>query len=74
MRKKNQHVVPFGGGWAVKAEGAKKVTIITTKQSDAITVAKDLAKNNESELIVHGRDGRIREKNSYGKDSNPPKG
>lgn len=65
MKKKNQHVIPFGGGWAVKAEGAVKVTIITTKQSDAITVAKDLAKNNKSELIVHGRNGKVRAKNSY---------
>ena len=74
MAKKNQHVVPLGNGWAVKAAGATRVTIITTKQSDAITVAKNIAKNNQSELIVHGKDGKIREQNSYGKDSNPPKG
>lgn len=74
MAKKNQHVVPLGNGWAVKSAGAAKATIITTKQSDAISVAKGIAKNNQSELIVHGKDGKIRERNSYGKDPNPPKG
>ncbi|MBC7937632.1 MAG: DUF2188 domain-containing protein [Rhizobacter sp.] len=74
MAKKNQHVVPLGNGWAVKREGIIRATVITTKQSDAISVARDIAKNNSAELIVHGRDGRIRERNSYGNDPNPPKG
>lgn len=74
MAKNNQHVVPLGNGWAVKGEGAARATVITSKQSDAISVARDIAKNNSSELIVHGRNGRIRERNSYGNDPNPPKG
>ena len=65
MARKNQHVVPFGNGWAVKAEGSEKLTIITTRKADAITVAKDLAKNNHSSLIVHKKDGRIQTKNNY---------
>jgi len=32
------------------------------------------ATNQKSEVIVHRRDGRIREKNSYGNDPYPPKG
>lgn len=74
MAKRNQHVVPLGNGWAVKSAGAERATIITTKQSDAITVARNIAKNNRSDLIVHGKDGKIRDRNSYGNDSNPPKG
>lgn len=74
MANKNQHVVPLGNGWAVKKEGAERATIITTKQSDAISVARDIARKNSSELIIHGRDGKIRERNSYGNDPNPPKG
>jgi hypothetical protein len=73
MAKKNQHVVPFGNGWAVKSAGATKA-IITTKKSDAISLGKDIAQKNHTELIVHGKDGRITERNSYGKDANPPKG
>ena len=74
MAKKNQHVVPLGNGWAVKAAGAERATVITTKQSDAISAGRNIAKNNHSELIVHGRDGKIRERNSYGNDPHPPKG
>lgn len=74
MSKKNQHVVPLGNGWAVKSAGAGRATVIASKQSDAITAARTIAKTNQSELIVHGRDGKIRERNSYGNDSHPPKG
>lgn len=74
MVKKNQHVVPLGNGWAVKAAGAKHATVITTKQSQAISYARNIAKNSHTDLIVHGRDGRIRERNSYGNDPVRTKG
>lgn len=73
MARRNQHVVPLGNGWAVKGEGTKKFTLITETQRDAITVARGIAKNNKSELVIHGRDGKIRDKDSYGNDPNPPK-
>lgn len=73
MAKKNQHVLPLGNGWAVKGEGSKKFTVITETQRDAITVAREIAKNNKSELVIHGKDGKIRDKDSYGADPNPPK-
>lgn len=65
MAKKNQHVVPLGNGWAVKAAGAKHATVITTKQSQAISYARSIAKNSHADLIVHGRNGRIRERSRY---------
>lgn len=72
---KNQHVTPHrNGGWQVKGAGNTKATNITTTQADAISKAKSIAKNNQSELFIHNRGGRIREKNSYGKDSFPPRG
>ncbi|MEJ7830871.1 MAG: DUF2188 domain-containing protein [Segetibacter sp.] len=73
MAKKNQHVIPLGNGWAVKGEGSKKFTVITETQKDAITVAREIAKNNKSELVIYGKDGKIRDKDSYGNDPNPPK-
>ncbi|HEX2786852.1 MAG TPA: DUF2188 domain-containing protein [Ignavibacteria bacterium] len=73
MAKKNQHVIPFGGGWGVKGAGNSKVTVITTTQKEAINVARDIAKNNKTEVVIHGRDGKIRDKDSYGKDPNPPR-
>lgn len=72
---KNQHVTPHpNGGWQVKGAGNKKATVITSTQSKAKNIARSIAINNKSELIVHGVNGRIREKNSYGNDLYPPKG
>ena len=65
MAKRSQHVVPFGNGWAVLAEGRKTVSVITTRQSEAISYAKDVAKKHHAEVIIHGRNGKIRERNSY---------
>lgn len=73
MARKNQHVVPLGNGWAVKKEGSIRFTVITETQKDAITVAREIARSNKSELVIHGRDGKIRDKDSYGNDPNPPK-
>lgn len=70
----NQHVLPRSDGWAVKKAGASKDTKVFSKQSKAIDFAKDVAKNKGSELFIHSRDGRIRERNTYGKDKCPPRG
>jgi len=72
---KNQHVTPHvDGGWQVKGAGNSKATKRTETQSEATSIAKDIAINNNSELLIHNQSGRIRQKNSYGNDSFPPKG
>lgn len=69
----NQHVVPKNAKWAVEPEGRSPTSTHRTQEA-AIDTARAAAKRNESELIIHGRDGAIREKNTYGKDPFPPKG
>ena len=71
---KNQHVVPRNGQWAVRGEGNIKDTGVFKTQTDAINRAREIARGQGSELVIHGRDGRIREKSSYGRDPFPPKG
>ena len=72
---KNQHVTHRPDGhWQVKGAGNTKATVITSTQKEAIKIATGIARNQKSELVVHGLDGRIREKNSYGNDPYPPKG
>lgn len=73
MSKKNQHVVPHKDGWAVKSEGNSKASVIKPTQEKAIKEAIKIAKNQKSEVIIHGRDGKIRDKDSYGNDPHPPK-
>ena len=74
MSGKNQHVVPHDSGWAVKGAGNSKATSVHSTQADAIQQAKEIAQNQRSEMLIHGQNGRIREKNSYGNDPYPPKG
>lgn len=74
MNKKNQHVVPHQNGWAVRAAGNQKATSVHATQADAIRSARAAAMKQQSEMLVHGKNGQIRERNSYGNDPYPPKG
>ncbi len=72
-RSKNQHVVLHRNGWAVKGAGNSKATKVTHTQNEAIKLAERIARNQQSDTKVHGRDGKIRAGNSYGNDPYPPK-
>lgn len=73
--RKNQHVTYRNdGAWQVKGEGNHRATAVTKTQKDAIYIARDIAKNQRSEVVIHGMNGKIRDKNSYGNDPFPPKG
>jgi uncharacterized protein YdaT len=71
---KNQHVVPHADGWAVKGEGNSRMTKVFDTQRDAIDRGREISHKQHSELLIHGRDGQIRERDSHGHDPNPPKG
>ena len=71
---KNQHVVPHNGEWAVKGAGNEKATRVVETQKEAIKIAREISINQESEMFIHGRNGQIRERNTYGEDNHPPKG
>ncbi|MEK7234230.1 MAG: DUF2188 domain-containing protein [Elusimicrobiota bacterium] len=70
---KNQHVVKREDGWAVKGEGNGRDTSRHTTQAEAIDAARDIAKNQRSEVVIHDRHNLIRDKDSYGNDPCPPK-
>jgi hypothetical protein len=69
---KNQHVVPHGDKWAVKPEG-EAVSSTHDTQIAAIDAAKEVAKREQSEVVIHRPDGTIRDKDSYGDDPSPPR-
>jgi len=73
MSKKNQHVVPSGKDWAVKGAGNSRKTAIVGTQTEAIKIAREIAINQKSEVVIHRQNGRIRDKDSYGNDPFPPK-
>ena len=70
---KDQHVVPHDGDWAVRGEGNGKVTSTHDTQADVIDRAREIARNQHSEVVIHRPDGTIRDKDSYGRDPNPPR-
>ncbi len=72
MSKKDKHVVKHEAGWAVKSGGV--TTSIRGTQKAAQQDAINQAKRDQSEVVIHGRDGKIRAKDSYGRDRFPPKG
>ena len=71
---KNQHVVKTEGGWGVRGESNTRNTQNFDTQQAAINRAREIAINQKSELLIHGRDGQIRDKHSYGNDPYPQKG
>lgn len=74
MTKKNQHVVPHASGWAVRGAGNERATSVHVTQREAISAAREVAIRQGSEMLIHGENGRIRERNTYGRDPYPPKG
>ena len=72
--KRNQHIVPHEDGWAVKPEQGKRASSVHETQQEAIDRGREIARNQGAELFIHGKDGRIRERDSYGNDPFPPKG
>ena len=70
--RKEVHVVPSNGQWAVKRENSEDGQSYAT-QEDAIDAARTQARQDEAELIIHGEDGAIRQADSHGNDPYPPK-
>ena len=73
MSKRNQHVVKHPEGWAVKGAGASRATSVHTTQREAIEHGREIAKNQKTEFFIHGQNGQIRERDSYGNDPFPPR-
>lgn len=76
MATKSTHVVPNHdkGGWDIKqSDGQRSSGHFDTKQ-DAVDRAREISKNQETELVIHNRDGKIGGKDSHGNDPYPPKG
>ena len=73
MSNKDRHVVPQDGKWAVRISGSERASSVHDTQQDAIKAAIPGAKRDRTEVVIHGRDGKIRDKDSYGNDPYPPR-
>lgn len=73
-KKAPVHVTPHDKGWAVTREGNKRPSSVHPTQKQAAQEGQAIAKRDKTEFALHGKDGQIRQKNTYGKDPYPPKG
>lgn len=56
------------------SEGNSRASYVTQTQEQARLKARDLAIKNQSEVLLHGVNGKIRAKDSYANDPYPPRG
>lgn len=69
------HVVPNpDGGWDVKRGGAERASNHFDTKQEAIDRGREISRNQQTELRIHNKDGRIADSDSHGRDPYPPKG
>jgi len=73
-KKPPVHTVPHGDGWANRREGSARVSKTFDTKAEAQAAGRDTARGDQTEHVVHRKDGTIGEKNSYGNDPHPPPG
>lgn len=75
MASKSVHVIPNTrqGGWNVKKDGAQRASVHTETKVEAVKIGRVISQRSKSELVIHGRDGKIQRSDSHGHDPCPPK-
>lgn len=76
-KKPNMHFVSPNserGGWDVQRAGAQRASSHHDTQAAAIQAAREVSRNQQTELKIQGRDGQIRQSDSHGHDPKNIKG
>jgi predicted XRE-type DNA-binding protein len=68
VTKNTIHIIPHGDGWAMRREGAARISGAFETQSQALKAARPAAQRERAAVVTHGRDGRIRESAAYGRE------
>ncbi|WP_028455828.1 DUF2188 domain-containing protein [Chitinilyticum litopenaei] len=71
--RNNVHIVQRGDKWGTLREGGERASDLYDTQAEAIDAGREMARSGQGELLIHGRDGLIRARDSYGNDPCPPK-
>jgi hypothetical protein len=76
MPKRDTHrVMPHkDGGWQVKRDGDSRASHRAEIKSDAEKLGREISRNQQTELQIHGKDMQIQRSDSHGNDPNPPRG
>ncbi|MGH8576367.1 MAG: DUF2188 domain-containing protein [Gammaproteobacteria bacterium] len=73
MAKRDIHVVPREDRWAKIKEGGQRPSSVHSTKAEALQRAREQAKREHVEVVIHKKDGTIQDSDSYGKAPNPPK-
>ena len=74
MSRKTHHVVPDSrGGWNVKRGGASRASKHFDTKKEAEAYGREVSRNQRTEFVTHGKDGKIQRSDSHGNDPCPPK-
>ena len=74
MARRTHHVVHNPkGGWDVKRGGGVKSIIHARTKAIAERIGRRISRNQKTEFIIHGLNGRIQRVDSHGNDPYPPR-
>lgn len=74
MSRDEHHVVPNpAGGWDVKRNGADRASGHFDTKQEAIDRGRQISGNQDTELIIHNKNGQISQSDSHGNDPCPPR-
>lgn len=74
MTRNEHHVVPNkDGGWDVKRNACKRSSVHKDTKKEAEKAGRVISRNQETELIVHDKNGKISRADSHGNDPCPPR-
>lgn len=74
MPRDSHHLVSnSNGGWDVKRNGASRSSVHTDTKAEAEKIGRTISRNQKTEFVIHGKDGKIQRADSHGNDPCPPK-
>jgi len=74
-KKPTVHITPRDDRrWNVIRDGADRASSVHDTQAAADHTGRATARREQAEIVIHGRDGKIRDRDSYGNDPFPPRG
>ena len=74
MPRDEYHVVPNPkGGWDVKRSGGERASAHADTKKEAENIGRTISQNQNTELVIHNKNGRISNSDSHGNDPCPPK-
>jgi hypothetical protein len=68
MAEGDIHTVHRDGRWFNEVEGGDRASNSAATKDEAVTAGRDMARSRKVEHLIHGLDGTIGERNSYGHD------